>query len=364
MAVDIGLDLYRSVGNSRLESGANPDNVFADGLIYTITGTGFGTRTGYADHIRNTSILQLPDDSNFGAVGRWSGSSYVGAGERFKVVSEGIDGGKCLRAYIDAGTAHNATLLFNYDAPVALGNKVFTSVWVKHRVTGSVSPGQWKFGRWQKSTNSLSDKASECYWNSNIGAPDHKIQVRDYRGVGGFSADITVHTGDYTRAAGSFDWLPHGRDKWVRMDILHTLATSYDAAGQYKCSAWLHDPDGLLPPVFCDFTDNGPTDAVNPYGQAGDEWMQHLYQNYFGNGDYGSATHDLWLSDCYESVGDFKLVEIANHADLTLATRRFIVPEISWADTQIQVRGFTGGMTGAKWLHTVVNGVSTSVRAV
>lgn len=356
MAIDIGLDLYRSISNSRLESGANPDNVFDNGRIYTITGSGFGTRSGYSDHIRNTSIFNLPDNSNFGAVGRWNGSNYIGASERFQVVSEGLVG-KCLKATRGAAGEPNISLAFNYDSAIPLGSKVFTSVWLKHLVADSTTGGQWKYGRWQKSTNNLSDKASEAYWNASSASPDNKIQVRDYRGVSS--------AGDYSAyGSASINYMPHGRNKWVRMDMLHTLPSSYSSPDEYKCEAWVHDPDGLVVPYYTNFTDNQSAEHINPYGQAGDEWLQHLYQNYLGNGDFGTANHTLWMDNCYESVGDNKRVELANNADLTLATRRFIVPEISWADTSIQVRGYTGGMTGARWLHTVVNGVSTSARAV
>lgn len=355
MAVTLDFDLYRSSLSGFLESGVNPDDVYIDGIIYTITGTGFGTRTGYADHIRNTSIMTLPEYSNFGAVGRWNGGNYGGASERFQVVNEGLVG-KCLKATRGSGGEPNISLAFNYDSAVPLGSKVFTSVWVKHLVTGSTTGGQWKFSRWQKSTSSLSDKASECYWNASSATPDQKIQVRDYRGVSS--------AGDLTKYGGRIADLPHAKNKWIRMDVLHTLPSAYASPDEYKYELWVHDPDGLDVPYYTNFTNNQAIDHVNPYGQAGDEWLQHLFQNYLGNGDFDAANHTLWMDNCYESVGDDKRVELANNADLTLATRRFIVPEISWSDTVIQVRGYTGGMTGSRWLHTVVNGVSTSVRAV
>jgi hypothetical protein len=357
MALNITRNLYRSGATSLLESGVNPSNIFADGLIYTITGTGFGSFTGFDDHIKNTPILSLSDNSNFGVVGRWDGGSFVGAGERFKVVSEGING-KCLKATRINGGAPNITLLFNYDSAAALSQKVFTSVWVKHLVTGSTTGGQWKYGRWQKSTTSLSDKPSEAYWNASSASPDNKIQVRDYRGL--------ASAGDFTEYGSTgANYLPHARNKWVRMDILHTLPSAYNLPDEYKCEAWIHDPDSIVAPYYTNFTNNQAANHVNPYGQAGDEWLCHLYQNYLGNGDFDAASHTLWMDKCYESVGNNKRVELANNSDLTLATRRFIQPRVSWADTTIQVRSDIGDIpSGSRWIHTVVDGVSTSVRAV
>jgi len=357
MALTFDRNLYRSDISGMLESGVNPDNVFADGLIYTITGSGFGTRTGYSDHIRNTNILNLPDNSNFGAVGRWNGGDYAGASERFQVASEGIVG-KCLKATRGAAGEPNISLLFSYDSAVPLGSKIFSSVWVKHAVVGSTIGGQWKYGRWQKSTNSLSDKASEAYWNASSASPDNKIQVRDYRGVSS--------AGDFA-AYGSTgaNYMPHGRNKWVRMDMLHTLPSAYNLPDEYKCEAWVHDPDGISVPYYTNFTDNQAVEHISPYGQSGDEWLQHLYQNYLGNGDFDSADHTLWFDNCYECVGDDKRTELANNSNLALATKRFILPEISWSNTTIQVRGYTGDIpAGSRYLHTVVNGVSTSVRVV
>jgi len=355
MALTFDRNLYRSDISGMLESGVNPDNIFDDGLIYTITGSGFGARSGYTDHIKNSPIMKLPDDSNFDAVGRWNGGSFAGAGIRYKVVSEGING-KCLKAFRNGAGTPNMTLLFNYDAPVPLGSKVFTSVWVRH-TTNATLGGQIKYSRWQKSTTSLSDKASEAYWNANNNSGDNKVQIRDYRGVG------ELYESQFGSA--NVNYWPHSRDKWVRMDMLHTLPSAYNLRSDYKCEGWVHDPDGAVPPYYTNFTDNQAIEQVSPYGQAGDEWLCHLFQFYLGNGDYDSANHVIRLDNCYQSVGDFKHVEIANSNNYATATRRFILPEVSWSNETIQVRADTYDIPeGSRYVHTVVNGVSTSVRAV
>lgn len=358
MALTISRNLYRSGLSGSLESGVNPNNVFADGLTYTITGSGFGTFSGFDDHLRATSILSLPDDSNFGVVGRWDGSSYVGAGERFKVVNEGISG-KCLKATRSLGGQPNIVLAFNYDNPAPLGAKVFTSVWLKHLVVGSTLGGQMKCSRWQKVNNSLSDKPSEAYLSmTTLASPANKMQMRN--GSNYPAPDDMVGWG----ATGP-NYVPIGRNKWVRMDVLHTLPSAYNLPDEYKCEAWIHDPDGLVVPYYVNFTDNQATEHLNPYGQSGDEWTQHIFQNYLGNGDFGTADHTLWVDKAFHCVGDDKRVELANNSNFALATRRFIMPRVSWADTAIQHRVDPGDIPpGSRWLHTVVNGVSTGARAV
>lgn len=346
----------RRDGQGIIHSGVDPNNLFVHGESFTITGTGFGTRTGYEDHINTSGIYDLSLNSNFGVVGRWDGSNFVGAGERFKVQSEGING-KCLKATRVNGGEPNITLLFNYDTPVALGKKIFSSVWVKHLVTGSATGGQWKYGRWQTVNNSLSDKLREAYWSGVSSTPTNKVQVRDSANFP--SPDLMVGWGPDTAP-----YLPHARNKWVRMDMLHTMPTAYNLPDTYKCEAWIHDPDGIIAPLYINFTDNQVSEHISPYAASGDEWTCHLHQNYLHNGDYGTASHTLWTDKAYENVGDNRRVELANNADITLATRRFILPASSWSDTSITLTCDEGNITGSRWVHVLVDNVSVYSESV
>ena len=353
----ITLPAYRD-GQNIIHSGVNPSNLFVHGQPFVINGTGFGTRTGYEDHINTSGIYDLAVNSNFAVVGRWDGSSYVGASNRFQVVNEGYNG-KCLKGTMPSGGSGNISLAFNYASAVPFGQKVYTSVYVKH-ISDAVIGGQWKYSRWQKVTNSLSDKASEAFWNASVTGADQKVQFRDYQGLGAASNLSGYGSGDITK-------MPHDKNKWVRMDMLFTLPATPSVGDTFKCEGWVHDPDGIALPQYTNFTDNQATEHLNSYGAYGDEWLQHLYQNYFGSGatgDYSSKNHTLWMDKCYENVGDARWIELANNADITLATKRFIQPASAWSNTSASITSDIGNISGARWLHVMVNNVSVYSESV
>ena len=344
---NVNLSMYRNPSTGRLDPNYGAENDFLNGQPFTINGSGFGLKSGYSDHINTSGILDLSDGSNFGSVGRWDGSIYQGS-KRFSIESEGING-KCLKATRVFGDGLNIVFTFNYDAPVQLGKKIFSSRWVKH-TSNAVVGGQWKYDRYQKNPASVSDKASELYWNANNSSPDNKIQVRDYRGVSS--------AGDFTKYGSSnVTYMPHQKNTWFRMDMLITLPSSYATPDEFQCESWIYYSPTLAP-IYTLLTNNQAVDHVSPYGQAGDEWVQHLFQNYLGNGDFGTADHVMWYDKVFESVGDDKRVEYCNTADYASRTRTFTQPIGSWSDSAIYMPKVDKGDITSGYLHVISNGVS------
>ena len=361
MSETISLDLVNL--NNRLLSGAIE---LSHGQKFSITGTGFGTKVGYSDHFNLSGVLSQAVGTNFDTVGRWNGGSFIGAGNRFSVASSGMNG-KCLYAHRVANGTPNNTVLWTGDDYLPMGQKWFTSCWVKHSTDG-IQGGQWKYGRWQRVGNSLSDKPFEAYWNATNREPtqDHKVQFRDSAGTGG---------SNWTGFAGSsIARMPHGKNLWTRMDILFTMPTAYNNPTSFKCEGWVHDMNGVLAPLYCDFTDNQATELINPFDQSGSEWKYHLYQNYFGQaggeGDYTASNHDLWMDKMFESYGDSKRVEFSSspiYNPSNLPIKSFVQPlnysdyPTPWTNTAIHSI-FDAGTNLYGWLH-VVDGM-TSTKAI
>ncbi len=347
--------------NNRLLSGAIE---LSHGEPFTITGSGFGSKVGYSDHFNLSPVITdsstYPIGSNFGAVGRWDGSNFIGASNRFALNDEGING-RCLRSYDPPNASGNNSVLWTGDDYIQLGQKWFSSFWVKHRTPATIG-GQWKYGRWQRVNNSLSDKPREAYWNATNISPtnDHKVQFRD-------GTYVPPSTGNnWTGFAGSsIARMPHMKDLWTRMDILFTFPTAYNAPTTFKCEGWVHDMYGVLPPLYCDFTDNQATELINPYDASGSEWKYHLYQNYLGlaggEGDFTSSSHEVWMDKMFESYGDGKRVEFSNspvYLPNNLPVKSFVQPlnyidhATPWTNTEIK-NVFDAGNLSYGWLHVV-----------
>lgn len=334
------------------ESGYDGDQGFIDGEYYVLTGSGFGTKNGYSDSILSAGILDLSNGSNFGVVGRWSGADYEGS-VRPTVQNEGING-KCLRFNRASAGALNCVLAFNYDAPIALGKKIFASRWIKHHCPDSVLGGQLKYERYQKSILSVSDKASETYWNANSNTLDNKIQSRDYLGVGAATDKTSYGSADV-------DKMPHNKNAWFRMDTLVTLPQAYGDT-TFKFETWVfYDP--LQTPLYTNFVT--PAQAINPYGQAGDEWLQHIYQNYAGNVDFSGLAHTFWMDKVFETVGDDACyVEFCDSAIYANRKVGYIQTDSIWNTSAIAIPRADKGTLSTGWLHVVRNGVSVFSKVV
>lgn len=361
MAIQIDLAaLSLNPNTGLLQSSYDPDApAFADGQPYDIVGTGFGTNTGYADHIETSGIYDLAEDSNFGVVGRFDGSEYIGATIRFVVKDEGING-KCLYGYKppfgEEGWEPNISMVYNYDVPVGLDKKIFSSRWVKHKCTGSTVGGQWKVSRHQAVNNSLSDKARESYWHMGSDSDTTLMQIRDDRGVGG--------DGDFSLYA-AYENSPLNLDKWTRIDVLYTPPTSYAEPDTFKAEIWIYDPDGINPPYYHNMTDNQAVEHACPYRSAADLFIQHVHQNYLGNGDFDSFAHDFWVDQIYEAVGDDKRVEFCNSATWAGRTVSFIqpVPKETWTDTLIPITKVYMGTLNSGWVQVIENDASIKTEA-
>lgn len=368
MSETLSLDLVNL--NNRLLSGAIE---LSHGQKFSITGTGFGTKVGYSDHFNSTGILTdtatYPNNSNFNTVGRWSGANFIGASNRFFLSPDGMNG-RCLKSNDPANASGNNSILWTGDDYLPIGQQWFSSFWVKHN-TPAVIGGQWKFGRWQRVNNSLSDKPMEAYWNATNIVPtnDHKVQFRD-------STYVPPSTGNNWTgyASATVSRLPHMKNKWMRMDILFKLPTAYNNPTSFSCEGWLYDPDENLPPLYCNFTDNQATELINPFDQSGSEWKYHLYQNYFGQaggeGDFTASSHEVWQDKMFESYGDSKRLEFSSSPIYTpsnLPVKSFTQP-LNYADyatpwTNTAIHGvFDSGTNSYGWLH-VVDGM-TSTKAI
>lgn len=317
----------------------NPKPV--SGGPFLISGSGFGTVAGYADHIANSGFLDsVADGATYSAqVGRWNPLAVEGSVSKpFKRSNAGKNGAICLYERDLGGSPYNITQVFAYDAPVPLGSKVFASYWVKHNCLTAGQTGQHKMLRFTADMG-ISDKNGETFISVYNTAPSASAAIRN--------ASTVISSGDtdYFDPSG----MPAGQNKWVRVDFLHTMPTSYTAKDTYKLEMWVHDPDFSATPRYELITDDQVTRQHSPYDTAADLWNQLIYQNWFGNDGYQSAQHDIWLADLYNSVGTQKRVELCNTNNIATATKREIQPYTSWSDTLIEcVRNqgvFTTGET-------------------
>lgn len=321
-----------------------------------INGTGFGVKTGYSDSIKSAGILDLAEGSNFGAVGRWSGADYQGS-VRPTVENEGING-KCLKFSRAPAGALNCVLAFNYDSAVDLNKKIFSSRWIKHYAPSSTLGGQIKYERYQVNTASVSDKASECYWNASSKSPDNKIQSRNYLGLGAATDKAAYGLNDV-------DKMPHNKNAWFRMDTLITLPAAYGDT-TFKFESWVYY-DPAQTPLYTNFVP--PAAGINPYGQSGDRWLQHIFQNYAGgadsSGDFSGIAHTFWMDKVFETVGDDACY--VDFCDTEIYSNRkiaYVQMDSLWSDTQIIIPEMDYGTLTNGWLHVVRNGTSIFSQAV
>lgn len=326
-----------------------------EGASFTITGSGFGAAIGYTDHIDTSGIYNTAEGQMFGAIGRRSGENYNGASNRPVVKSEGVAGGKCVYFYQPAfgepNRAPNNVLPFYFDEPLGLGQKYFCSRWSKHHCPSSTVGGQRKLDRWQHELASVSDKASENYLSISSDITTFKITVRDFD-------DGTNGTLVYV----SYNDKLVNTNKWVRFDTLQTMPTTLGGT-DYKYEMWIHDPDGLSPPTYINFVQDGKFPA--PYLTTDDFWRVHVPQNFFGNGDFGGE-HFLWESDYYESLQYDTRVELSNNANYSLSTRSFIQPidNATRSDTRIDVAKIKRGDITGGWLHVIKNSTGEVLKTV
>lgn len=329
----------------------------SNGDTFTISGSNFGVKSGYSDHLSVSPIMQQAVGTQFSRVGRWSGSNFIGASNRPVIAADGING-KCLYWNHLAAEAPNSCLQFYYDAPIPLGTTLYVSRWVKHRcVQPTVLGGQWKSDRWQAVTDSLSDKPNETYKNIYIiTSTDNKIQVRDDTNGNPFGSG-TLHSSTSART-------PINKNKWVRIDTKITLPSSYANRAEYQHEEWISDPNGVLPPEYYWYTDSQPVDLASPYSSDASRWNMHLMQNYLGSGDGGDFTdldHELRYDKVFESVGDDWRVEFSTTNNFFNSPRSFVQPLITWTDTTIQIIFDSGGLTSG-WIHLVKN--NTVIRSL
>lgn len=333
MSETISLDLVNL--NNRLLSGAIE---LSHGDNFTINGTGFGTKAGYFDFLDQSPIMTdsatYPLGSNFGRVGRWSGTNFIGASNRPVITAEGVAGGKSLYWDHRAAYAPNSCLQFYYDNPVPLGTVIYYTAWIKHRIRNleSSTGGQWKSNRWQAVTNSLSDKANETYKNIYVGPlTDNKIQVRDESYVVGSGPEKTLHSGSSIRT-------PILKNTHIRVDTRITLPSAYANKQEYLHEEWIWSEDGSVTPYYYLYTDNQAVDQASPYSSDASRWNMHLMQNYFGTGsggDFTSKDHELWYSRVAEMVGDDKRIEFGTTPTDVNSPRSFMGSITSWSNTSV-----------------------------
>ena len=329
MAESFTLDLTNI--NNRILSGAIE---LSHGEPFTITGSGFGTKAGYWDFLDQSPIMTdqatYPIGSNFGRVGRWSGTNFIGASNR-PIISAtgGVAGEKCL-FWNHLAPATNNCLQFYYDVPVPLGTTLYFTRWIKHRcVQPTVLGGQIKSDRWQAVTNSLSDKPNETYKNMYIiAATDNKIQVRDanYPSAGN---SAVLHSGDSEKSFVN-------KNRWMRNDVRIKIPSAYANPSEYMHEEWFYDPDGILLPSYRLYTNNQAVDHASPFTDASSLWNMHLMQNYIGSGgggDFSSLDHEMWYSKVAEMVGDDVRLEFGSTQNDVRSPIQFMCPLSSLNNT-------------------------------
>lgn len=323
----IGLGLVDVSG--KLLSGAI---ALSRGQSFTITGSGFGSAPTYWDFLDKSPIMQQAVGTNFGRVGRWSGTNFIGASNRPVIDSSGPDGQKCLFWNHLASGQLNSCLQFFYDSPVPLGTVLYFTRWVRHKcLQPTLLGGQWKSDRWQASTSSLSDKANEVYKNIYIiSATDNKIQMRDDTGASG--------AGDKTLHAGTSAMTPINKDLWIRADVRITLPSAYANKHEYYHEEWIYYPDGSSVPEYYLYTDNQAVDQASPYSSDASRWNMHLMQNYFGSGtggDLGAVDKELRYAKVSEIVGGDCRLEFGNTPNHVRSPISFSSPYDFWMDTEV-----------------------------
>lgn len=317
----------------------------------TITGT-----IDYQDHFNRSGVLALPEDSNFGVVGPWSGLSYHGAQNRMFVSPEGMNG-NCLKGFKNPSgdpegfDAPNTGMSYWYPTPVPLNKKLFSSFYIKHDSDFTRGGGQCKWSRWCV-TESVSDKPSEVYCAITTNAQTDICIIRNNDGV-----DFgTTKYGPFTERFNFFH-----RDQWARVDFLHTLPTTFVDRASYKAEAWFHDPEGKRPPFYKLYTNNQVVDEASPYIMASDYFTNHVYQIYWGNDQFGSTKHTQWMDKMVESVGDdLVLIELGDKPVFAECGRRFIQPLIAVNSAVAEGEGDVGDLLtvngSTAWLFVTVNG--------